>query len=120
MLYVAFGDQTMERTQVFVWFSQFKSGVASDVDDKCSGFLLISKTRKFRLSEGTVPRKQKTTTHQAANMFGISPGPVQSILKDKLPEMQNSEDWFLHLNITHAHTDLSVHDFLWGKEKRPK
>jgi hypothetical protein len=44
MLHVAFGEQTMEKTRVFEWFSMFKSSVTSDVDDKCSRHPLISKT----------------------------------------------------------------------------
>jgi hypothetical protein len=44
MLKACFGEQTMGRTQVFEWFSNFKSGVTSAEDAKCSGRPSTSKT----------------------------------------------------------------------------
>jgi hypothetical protein len=44
MLYVAFGDQTMGRTQVSEWFTKFKSSVISVEDAKRAGRPLTSKT----------------------------------------------------------------------------
>jgi hypothetical protein len=42
----AFQEQTIEKTQVFEWFSKSKSSVALVEDAECSGHPLTSKTHE--------------------------------------------------------------------------
>jgi hypothetical protein len=59
MLKVTFGEQTMEGTLVFVWFSKFKSGVTSVKDENAGDIHQWAEHMKICIGEETCPRKQK-------------------------------------------------------------
>jgi hypothetical protein len=86
MLKVAFGEQTVGRTQAFDWFSKFKSGLISVKDADHSGHPMASKTdENMDKVKELVFENRKITIHEVANMLAISFGSVQSNLKDNLP-----------------------------------
>jgi hypothetical protein len=82
---VAFGEQTMGRTQVFEWFSKFKSDVTTVEDTKDLKCASASKTDEY-VDQGKelLLEVRKITIINVTNRLGISFGSVQSILQDNL------------------------------------
>jgi hypothetical protein len=75
----------MARTQVFEWFSKFKSGVTSGEDAECLEHSSTSKTdENVALVMELFLENRRTTIHQVANLLEISLGSAESILKDNL------------------------------------
>jgi hypothetical protein len=65
MLIVAFGEQLMQRTQVFMWFSKFKSSVTSAEDTNTQDVHWCRKQTKS-VSKDTV-LKNYPTSQQIGN-----------------------------------------------------
>jgi len=67
------GEQTVGRTQVFDWFSKFRSSAASAEDAERLEHISTSKTGK---SAGQVKevllKNRRMTLYEVANVFGIS------------------------------------------------
>jgi hypothetical protein len=63
ILKVVSGEQTVRRTQVFVWFSKFRSSMTSAEDAEHLGLISTSKTGEYveRVKE-SFPQKQKNDT----------------------------------------------------------
>jgi hypothetical protein len=68
MLKIAFAEHTMVTTQVFEWFSKFRSSVTSAADTKYSGHTMMSKTDEYIHQYQTVS-KNNLNMHWHATKF---------------------------------------------------
>ena len=68
MLKIAFAEHTMVKTQVFEWFSKFRSSVTSAADTKYSGHSMMSKTDEYIHQYQTIS-KNNLNMHWHATKF---------------------------------------------------
>jgi len=85
MLQQAFGDECMSRTQCFEWYSRFKTGRTSIVEDPRSGRPSTS-TDDVHINavRHLILQNCRLTIRETAEDVGISSGSCQAILTEKL------------------------------------
>jgi hypothetical protein len=83
---LAYGEETVDRTQVFFkWFCKFQTGKKSVKNADCLGIPLISKTDVVvDWGKNLVFENSRMTIYEVANIMGIPFGSCHSILKDRM------------------------------------
>ena len=80
MLTVAFGESTMSRTQVQLWYNRFKEGWEDVNNDACSGRLSTSATdENIEAVKKMILDNRRITIAEFAGNVGISFGSCQEI-----------------------------------------
>ncbi|KAA1414164.1 helix-turn-helix domain-containing protein [Nocardioides humilatus] len=85
MLTVAFGESTMSRTQVQLWYNRFKGGREDVNDDARPGRPSTSTTEEnIEAVKKMIMGNRRITIREVADDVGISFGSCQAIFKDVL------------------------------------
>lgn len=85
MLTVAFGESTMSRTQVQLWYNRFKDGREDVNDDARPGRPSTSKTdENIEAVKKMILDNRRITIREVADDVGISFGSCQAIFTDVL------------------------------------
>ena len=85
MLTVAFGESTMSRTQVQLWYNRFKEGRENVNDDACPGCPSTSITNEnIEAVKKIISDNRRITIRKVADDLGISFGSRQRIFTDVL------------------------------------
>ena len=83
MLIVAFGESTMRRTQVQLWYNRLKEGQENVNDDACPGRPSMSATdEKIEAVKKMILDNRRITIREIAADVGISCGSSQAIFTD--------------------------------------
>ena len=80
MLTAAFGELTMSRTQVQLWYNRFKEG-QEDVNDDARWPSTSATAKNIEAVKKTILDNRRITIREIAADVGISCGSCQSILR---------------------------------------
>ncbi|KYN09459.1 PREDICTED: uncharacterized protein LOC108769730 [Trachymyrmex cornetzi] len=110
MLTVAYGEATLDRSNVYRWYKMFSEG-REDVNDEERAGRPSTSTTDENIDEvkKIVLANRRITVREVAEDLNISIGSCHSIFTNDLWKNKN---WLLHHDNAPAHTSLLVREFL--------
>ncbi|UYV62563.1 hypothetical protein LAZ67_2001108 [Cordylochernes scorpioides] len=138
MLTVAYGEATLDRSNVYRWYKMFSEGREDVNDEERAGRPSTSTTdEKINEVEKMILANRRITVREVAEDLNISIGSgvvhheflpqgrtvnkeyylqvmrnLREAIRQKRPDLWKNKNWLLHHDNAPAHTSLLVHDFL--------
>ncbi|KAG5326444.1 MOS1T transposase, partial [Acromyrmex heyeri] len=113
MLTVAYGEATLDRSNVYRWYKMFSEG-REDVNDEERAGRPSTSTTDENIDEvkKIVLANRRITVREVAEDLNISIGSCHSIFTNDLGNLWKNKNWLLHYDNAPAHTSLLVREFL--------
>ncbi|UYV78520.1 hypothetical protein LAZ67_16001878 [Cordylochernes scorpioides] len=120
MLTVAYGEATLDRSNVYRWYKMFSEGREDVNDEERAGRPSTSTIdEKINEVEKIILANRRITVREAAEDLNISIGSgvvhhefMPQAIRQKRPDLWKIKNWLLHHDNAPAHTSLLVRDFL--------
>ncbi|KAG5317509.1 MOS1T transposase, partial [Acromyrmex heyeri] len=113
MLTVAYGEATLDRSNVYRWYKMFSEG-REDVNDEERAGRPSTSTTDENIDEvkKIVLANRRITVREVAEDLNISIGSCHSIFTNDLGNLWKNKNWLLHHDNAPAHISLLVREFL--------